>query len=204
MSGYMDVSTFWHAFLPLFVALDGVGLLPLYWGLTRRLSAAQRRQAVGEAVVTALLVALSFLLVSRFVFALMGLAVSDVMIAGGAILIVLCLRELIAPASAPAADRPSPGVVPLGVPLLCGPAVLATVLLVRDQHGWAITLIALLANLAAVWGILRSADWLMDRLGTYGAEVISKIANLILTAYGVMLIRQGLTALLAAHAAEYP
>ena len=188
---------FWHAFLPLFVALDGVGLLPLYWGLARPLSLGQRRQAVGEAVLTAFLVAVGFLLVSRFVFALMGLALADVMIAGGAILIALCLRELLVPESAPAIERPSPGMVPLGVPLLCGPAVLATVLLVRDQLGWTVAIAALLANLAIIWGILRGAGWLMGKLGAYGAEVISKISSLILTAYGVMLIRRGIVGLLA-------
>ena len=193
----MSIDQFWHAFLPLFVALDGVGLLPLYWGLARRLSVPQRRQAVAEAVLTAFLVALGFLLVSRFVLALMGLALSDVMMAGGAILIVLCLRELLLPGPAQAGDHPSPGVVPLGVPLLCGPAVMATLLLVRDQHGWGLALAALILNLALVWAILRGAQWLMDRLGPYGAEVVSKISNLILTAYGVMLIRQGVAALVA-------
>ena len=88
---------FWLAFIPLFVAFDGVGLLPLYWALSHRLTASQRRRAVTEAVMTAAIVAVAFLLVSRFVFSLMGLTVSDVMIAGGLILIVLCLRELLLP-----------------------------------------------------------------------------------------------------------
>ena len=189
---------FWLAFIPLCVAFDGVGLLPFFWTLAERLSPQQRQQAVTEAVITASLVAVTFLLVSKFVFTLMGLAVSDVMMAGGTILIVLCLRELLFSDEPPHRHYPSPGVVPLGVPLLAGPAVLTTVLLVRDRYGWQITLAALLANMAVIWGILRISSWLMRWLGQEGAQIISKISNLILTAFGIMLIRQGIALALKA------
>ena len=187
---------FWYAFIPLCVAFDGVGLLPLFWGLSQRLNPAQRRRAVTEAVLTALLVALGFLLVSPVVFVLMGLELADLMVAGGAILFALSLRDMLFPDKPPRGRYPSPGVVPLGVPLLAGPAVLTAMLLVRQRYGWPVTLTALAANMALIWGILRSSDWLMQRLGTEGAQVISKISSLVLTAFAVMLIRQGLTSFL--------
>lgn len=190
---------FWHAFVPLCVAFDGVGLLPLFWGLSQRLSQAQRRRAATEAVATAFLVAIAFLLVSRAVFSLMGLELADIMVAGGAILFVLSLRDLLLPEKAPRRRYESPGVVPLGVPLLAGPAVLTMVLLVRDRYGLVVTLAALVANMALVWVLLRSSEWLMRKLGRDGAQVISKITSLILTAFGVMLIRKGVSAMLTGH-----
>ncbi len=114
------------------------------------------------------------------------------MVAGGAILIVLCLRELVLTDAPQPSATPNPGVVPLGVPLLAGPAVLTTVLLVRDRYGWFVTVIALFINMALVWLILQGAEALMRRLGKEGAHVISKVFNLILTAFGVMLIRHGI------------
>ena len=182
---------FWHAFIPLFVAFDAIGLLPLFWGLAQRLSPGGRRKAVTEAVGTAFLVAIGFLLVSRFIFALMGLELADVMVAGGIILVVLCLRDLLLPEEFPQRSYPNPGVVPLGVPLLTGPAVLATVLLVRDRYGWPVTIGALIANMVVVWIILRAAARLVQWLGHEGAQVASKIASLVLAAFGVMLIRHG-------------
>ena len=86
--------------------------------------------------------------------------------------------------------------VPLGVPLLAGPAVLTTLLLVRDRDGWWVSLLALIVNLVVVWIILRSSSWLMKRLGREGAQAISKVFSLILTAFGVMLIRHGVAAVL--------
>lgn len=193
----MPIDAFWRAFIPLFVALDGVGLVPVFVALTERLSRAERMRAVGEASLTALLASIGFLAVSASVFALMGLALADIMIAGGLILLVICLRELVLPGEAPRGRYASPGVVPLGVPLLAGPAVLTTVLLVRDQAGWAVTLAALAANLALVWGLLAGAERLMRWLGREGSQLISKIFNLVLTAYGVMLIRRGVLILAA-------
>ena len=187
---------FWYAFIPLFVAFDAVGLLPVFWTLAHRLEPVQRQRAARQAALTALVVAVAFLPLSHFVFKLMGLELADIMIAGGAILIVLCLKELLLDEAPPEGRYSSPGVVPLGVPLLAGPAVLTTVLLVRDQYGWQVTLIALFANMLLVWVMLSASGQLMQRLNREGAQVISKIFNLILTAFGVMLIRQGLTLLL--------
>jgi multiple antibiotic resistance protein len=189
------MAQFWNAFIPLFVAFDGVGLLPLFWALVQHLSVEQQRRAAAEAAGTALLVAVAFLPLSSVVFALMGLELADIMVAGGTILIVLCLRELLLPEKLPEGGYPSPGMVPLGVPLLTGPAVLTTVLLVRDQYGWTVTLLALIANMAVVLVMLRASARLIRRLGREGSQVISKISSLILTAFGVMLIRQGVTAI---------
>lgn len=186
---------FWHTFLPIFVAFDGVGLIPVFWGLTHRLTVAQRRLALSQAIGTALGVAVVFLFISRWVFALMGLQLADVMVAGGVILIVLCLRDLLLPENGLKTQYPSPGVVPLGVPLMTGPAVLTAMLLVRERYGWPATLMSLGINMLVLWAILRGAEGFLQRLGKEGAEVISKIFSLVLTAFGVMLVRQGLTML---------
>ena len=188
---------FWNAFIPLFVALDGIGLLPVFWGLAHRLEPAQRHRAATEAALTALLAAIGFLLVSRFVFALMGLVLADVMVAGGAILIALCLRDLLWSEAVRPDRHPSPGVVPLGVPLLTGPAVLTTVVLVRDRYGWHVTLMSLFLNMLLVWVLLRSSEWFMRRLGREGAEAVSKVFSVVLTAFGVMLIRHGVALMMA-------
>ncbi len=199
------MDSFWHAFIPLLVAFDGVGVLPLFWALANHLEARERQRAASEAVLTALLVAVGFLLVSRFILSLMGLHLSDVMMAGGAILITLSLRDLLFSEELPKGSYANPGMVPLGVPLLTGPAVLTTVLLVRDRYGWALTLVALFANMALIWIILRGASRLMRFLGREGSQVISKIANLVLTAFGVMLIRQAIALIVAPGAqAEGP
>lgn len=186
---------FWLAFIPLFVAFDVLGLLPVYWGLAQGLPGLQRRQAVHQAIVVAFLVALAFLWVSGFVFRAMGIQMSDVLIAGGVILFVLALRDLLRPEKPPYGAAESIGVVPLGVPLIVGPAVLTTMLLTRERFGLWSTVAALSLNILLTWLVLQAADRLMERLGREGAKVISKVSNLVLAAFAVMLVRQGLVGL---------
>ncbi|MBI4435940.1 MAG: MarC family protein, partial [Candidatus Omnitrophica bacterium] len=87
----------WLSFLPLCVAVDALGVVPLYWGLVQELPAAQRRQTVHQAVMVGFVVALVFLWVSEAVFKVMGIQIADVMIAGGVILFALSLNDLLHP-----------------------------------------------------------------------------------------------------------
>jgi multiple antibiotic resistance protein len=189
-----SVDRFWLAFIPLFVAFDAPGLLPLYWALSQGLPAPQRRQAVHNAVLVAFLVALAFLWVSGVVFRFMGIQMADVMIAGGVILFALTLNDLLHPEKAQLGSLEAIGVVPLGVPLIVGPAVLTTVLLSRERYGLWPTVAALSLNVLTTWLVLQGADRLIERIGRDGAKVLSKVFSLVLAAFAVMLVRQGLLA----------
>src|SRR3989338_7946628 len=112
---------FWHAFIPLFVALDGVGLLPIYWAMAHHLSPHQRRRAVTQAVLTAFVVTIGFLFVIRLILEFLGLAGTYWMIAAGTILVVLSLSDLLVPEEEPKPSSERLGVVLLGVQLLAGP-----------------------------------------------------------------------------------
>lgn len=189
----MVAERFWLVFIPLFVAFDVIGLVPVYWALAQGLPSVERRQAVHHAVIVGFLVALGFLWISGFVFQAMGIQMSDLLIAGGAILFVLSLNDLLRPDKTAYGGLEALGVVPFGVPLIVGPAVLTTIVLSRERVGVWATVGALSLNILLVWGALQVADRLMARLGRAGAKVISKVFNLVLAAFAVMLIRQGFT-----------
>jgi multiple antibiotic resistance protein len=93
------------------------------------------------------------------------------------------------------------GAVPIGMPLITGPAVLTTCMLLVEQPGMMIpTLLAVLANVVLVGVVYWFADPICARLGNSGAKVLSKIANLLLAAIAVMMVRKGIFALLASPA----
>jgi len=108
---------------------------------------------------------------------------------------VLALRDLLRPGKAVPNTIEAIGVVPLGVPLIVGPAVLATILLTRHRYGLWPTVGALSLNILVTWILLQMADWFMERIGQQGVKVVSKVSSLVLAAFAVMLIRQGLTTL---------
>ncbi len=186
------MKTFWLCFVPLFVAVDAVGVLPAFLGMTDGLTRERVRRVIGQSVVTAAGVALAFLLIGRGVFRLLGILVQDFMIAGGVLLFVYSLNDLLAVEERRRkVDADSLGVVPLGVPLISGPAVLTTSLLLLNEHGFVPTAAALVVNVALAGAVFASAEFIHRLLGKAGARAASKLASLLLAAIAVMMVRKG-------------
>ena len=184
---------FLEAFIPLFVAIDPVGLAAVYLVLASGVADADRRRITLQAVWTGGGVALLFLFLGRTLFSAIGITVSDFKIAGGLILFVLAGRDLIQPASAePRKLTEDFGVVPLGMPLIAGPAVITTLLIIAPAAGYATTLAALVANLAIVVFTLAYAERLGRILSPTGLRAVSKIVALLLAAIAISMIRNGL------------
>jgi multiple antibiotic resistance protein len=179
------------AFIPLFVAVDPIGLLPVYVALTRGMNRAQRAQVIRQSLATAGGVAVVFVFVGRYIMSVMGITAGDFLIAGGLLLFVLAMIEIVDPKRGVEAMASDVGVVPLGVPFIAGPAVFTTLMLLTTTYGAGPTLIGLALNFVLLVVIFLSADRLMGWLGAGGTKVISKLVALLLAAIGVMLVRRG-------------
>jgi multiple antibiotic resistance protein len=188
------LSKFLLAFIPLFVAIDPVGLAAIFLGLGRNVDRAQRQKIANQATWTGGLVALGFLFLGQSVFKAVGISVSDFQIAGGLILFVIAAKDLLASAAEPEKLPPDFGVVPLGMPLIAGPASITTLLVLAQTQavGLVVTLGALAANLVLVVLALHYSEWLGRKIGETGLRAISKIVSMLLAAIAVSMIRQGL------------
>lgn len=193
------MEAFWLCFVPLFVAVDAIGILPLYLGLTEGLAQSQRRRIIVQSVVTALCVAIGFLLAGQWLFRRLGITANDFMTAGGVLLFAIAMSDMLSADKPPARPDPeSVGAVPLGVPLMVGPAVLATMLLV-DQYGRMATVAATVANILIAGVLLWFSEAIVALLGRTGTRTVSKIASLILAAIAVKMVRTGVLAIVNDH-----
>lgn len=183
---------FWLCFVPLFVAVDAIGVLPMFIGLTEGLGRGAVRRVIWQSLITGTLVALVFVAIGKAVFRLLGITIPDFMIAGGTLLFVLSVRDLVTVEkhSGPI-DPDSLGAVPVGVPLIVGPAVLTTIFLLLDSHGITPTAAAAVVNILIAGALFWFADDLHRLLGKAGAKAVSKLASLLLAAIGVMMVRRG-------------
>ncbi len=183
---------FLQAFIPLFVAIDPIGLAAIFLGLGQGVAPAQRQRIARQATVTGGAVALLFLFLGASIFQALGISGSDFQIAGGLILFMLAARDLITSAAEPEKLPPDFGVVPLGMPLIAGPALIATLLLLARTVGYGVTLAALITNLVLVVLAFAYSEKLGRLIGAMGMRAISKIVSMLLAAIAVSLIRQGL------------
>ncbi len=180
------------SFIPLFVAVDAVGVLPIFVSLTEALEQKARTKVIVQSMLTAAGLAIGFVLVGKLVFRFLGITMGDFMIAGGAILFCPPIIDMVNPTKKRRIPGPELGAVPLGTPLIAGPAVLTTSMLVVSQHGLAPTVIWILANILLAGLVFRLSFILMRFLGEAGTKALSKITSLLLAAIAVMLIRKGL------------
>jgi len=187
---------FFLAFVPLFFAVDAIGILPIFIGLTEGLEGRARATVVWQSVMTALAVAIGFVFFGRSVLDLMGVTVADFAVAGGVLLFMITTVDLVSGQKLARTAGTTIGAVPLGMPLIVGPAVLTTALMLVHVYGWVATLLAVVANVLLAGVVLHSADLLTKLLGRTGSRVASKVSGLILAAIAVMMIRKGLTAII--------
>jgi multiple antibiotic resistance protein len=193
------MNNFWLCFVPLFVAVDALGLLPVFMGLTQGLTHARIRRIIFESVITAMIVALVFLFIGKGILTLLGITVADFMIAGGALLFVLSLSDLItAEKRRLQVDQEEVGAVPLGVPLMVGPGVLTTTILLINQYGLIPTVSATIVNIVIAGMVFWMSGSINRILGRAGTRTISKLSSLILAAIGVMMVRKGIMLLITA------
>jgi multiple antibiotic resistance protein len=181
------------AFIPLFVAIDILGVIPLFLSLTEGMEERRRRVLISQATATAFGVAIVFLFAGKLIFSFIGITVNDFRIGGGIVLLVLAVRDLIFPDDESRnTGHTDIGVVPIGIPLIIGPAVLTTVIILVDTCGYLPTISALIVNLIIVWLAFRQSKRIRSLLSDAGAKGFAKVASLFLAAIAVMMIRVGI------------
>jgi multiple antibiotic resistance protein len=179
-------------FIPLFVAFDALGILPIFVSLTSEMTDPEQKKVVRQSTLTGFLVSLGFLGVGKSVFSLMGISIADFKVAGGILLFILAVVDLIFPERTRTFPKETMGVVPIGIPLIVGPAVLTMLLISVDAYGYFSTIFSLILNLLIVWFVFSQSRRIMRFLKEGGAKGIAKVASLLLAVFAMMMIRTGL------------
>jgi len=180
------------AFIPVFVAIDILGALPVFISLTVDMDAKAKKRLIVEATLTAGAVALVFLVLGKLIFSFLGITENDFRIGGGIVLLVLSVYELLFATDTQRHPGTSVGVVPIGIPLIMGPAALTSIIIVVDNYGYWMSMISLVANLLIVWLVFRHSEFIMRVMGVAGSRAFAKVASLFMAAIAVMMIRVGI------------
>lgn len=194
------------AFIPIFVAIDVIGILPVYINLTDGVYPQPKRRILRQSVATAFLVSLLFLALGKAVFAFLGISISDFKIAGGIILFAIAINDLLFSTQERKSHEVSDetkalqvqqhltiGIVPIGIPLIVGPALLTTIMISLDQYGLWPTISSVVINLLIVYTALHFSPYILRVIGPSGAKGIAKVVTLLLAAIGVMMVRTGIS-----------
>lgn len=180
----------------MFVAIDIIGVTPLFIGYIEGLDKANRKKLLRDAIITAFIVAVAFLLAGKLVLNFLGITIDDFKIAGGIILLVLAITDILSSGERRRDPGSSIGVVPLGIPLIMGPAGLTTIIMLVNNFGYMVTILSIVLNFLIVWLTLANANLFIKIIGEGGAKAFAKVASLFMAAIAVMMIRVGIISII--------
>ncbi|MCM8818554.1 MAG: MarC family protein [Candidatus Omnitrophica bacterium] len=183
---------FLKAFFTLFVAMNVIGILPIFFVITESLSNKEKNKTIIEGVSTAFLITFIFIFLGNWLFKILGIETGDFMIACGIVLLVLSIMILTESYYPKEVKRQRIAVVPLGTPLLAGPGLLTTSIMMSSLYGYQLTAISLLIVSIISGLILFTGAKIYKIIGEEGIKGISKIASLFLAGIGVMIVRKGI------------
>lgn len=189
----MNFNDFLLSFIPLFVAIDIIGTAPIYLALTEQFEKKEKRKLVVQAVITAFILAIVFIATGKVILDFMGITLNDFRIGGGLVLLILSINDLVFAGDETRKPQGTIGIVPLGIPLIMGPAALTTILVILNNNGIVPTILSVFINLIIVFIVLYYAEKLVDLIGESGSKAFAKVASLFLAAIAVMMIRVGIT-----------
>ena len=197
------------AFLPLFVAINIPGILPIYIGMTETFTPDDRRQLLVRALAAALVLAVLMLFAGQVIFDTLGITLNDLRVGGGLILLVIAVTDLAfgdtksrrsgkkedrkRMETAEPVDLP---VVPLGIPLIIGPGAITTILVTDGLYGWEVTLLSIALNMLLVFLTFTFGPAILRVFGPGTSKAVAKVASLFLAAISVAMIRAGVAGML--------
>ena len=187
--------------ITLFLIMDPFGNIPLFLLILKKVPAVRQRTVLVRELLLALFVILIFVFCGPYVMNLIGLKRESVSIAGGIILFLIGVH-MVFPVSEVHSGREyeeEPLLVPLAVPLIAGPSLLA-VLLVFSTAQPDRLFDLLLASLLA-WGatfiVLFSAACLSSVLTRRGLIAIERLMGMVLVALSIQFFLDGIASYLA-------
>jgi len=191
----VDVEALVTSIIMLFIVLDPIGAAPYVASLTSRLGREERVRVITWAVASAGILLLGFAFVGTLLFGVLGIDAGEFKIAAGLMLLVYAAADLFeVPIGfrGDGGDEASLAIFPIATPLLAGPGSVATILYIKDAFGAGVALVSVAVNLAVAYPILLASTAIVSLLGRHGALLIDKFMSLVMVAFAVSIIREGL------------
>ena len=199
-------------FILFFVVIEPISMVPLFGALTRGAEAGYRRRMAFKAVAISAGIFIVFALVGDYLLQALNVSVNAFKIAGGMLLFLLSVDRVFASNSGlrsttvreqdEARHREDISVFPMAFPLIAGPGALATLLLVvsevrGDLAEVGLTLGVVMVVLLITLILLLATTQVMRVLGVTGANVVSRLLGVVLTALAVQYVIDGIRAVVA-------
>lgn len=194
----MDI---WSAVILLFLIMDPVGNVPLYLAVLEGVPPKRRRWVLIRELLAALVILYLFLFLGKYLLQFFLLRQESISIAGALVLLIIAIRMIFPNQRDWLEDLPEgePFIVPLAIPFLAGPSILATLMLLvtNEPHRMWDWSFALFVAWSASAVILLSSTLFYRLLKQRGLIAMQRLMGMLLVAIAVQMFLDGLKTYLA-------
>ncbi len=177
--------------------MDSVGNIPFYITLLKGVDPRRQRYVIMREMLIALFIIILFNFVGDGLMHFLHVTQDTIQIAGGVILFLLCLKMIFPQPHDPRDVVPhdsEPLIVPLAIPLIAGPAVLAAVMIYSQQQTNNLVMIgAIFIAWATSLLILLASSYLKNLLGWRGIVAMERLMGLVMILIAVQMFLGGLS-----------
>jgi len=172
--------------LILFSVIDILGNIPIIIGMKEQ----GKKIRPARATIAAGILMILFLFVGESILKLFGVDIQSFAIAGAFILFIIGMEMVLGIViMKETSETSSTTIVPLAFPLIAGAGTLTTILSLKAEYDTLNITIGIAVNLVLVFLVLRSSDWISQKIGRGGADVLRKVFGIILLAIAIKLFK---------------
>lgn len=183
---------FIEAFVTLLIMVNPIGVIPPYLNLTSDLNRIERRLILKQAMIFAIGIMIVTVFVGKTLLTGLGIDTFALQIAGGILFFKFGYDILNGKTNVPKDE--SPGLVPLGFPLIAGPGSITALIVMTSQYNnfELYAIVAIILVLALTFVIMYFAKAVVKLLGLNATMAVVKIMGLLIISRGIQLILSGL------------
>ncbi len=191
--------TFFSLSFALFLILDPLGNLPVFASILRRYEPKKQYEILLRELLFSLALLILFQFAGEWVLKHLSISIPAVRISGGIILFLIALG-MIFPSLKTSGEKDlsqeEPFIVPLSVPLIAGPSILAVIMAYSPQYPYVFLLGAIAVSWLASFIILILTPLLAKVLKEKIMTACTRLMGLILTFIAINMLLEGLTTFL--------
>ena len=190
------VTYFISTALLLFLVIDPLGNVPLFLSATRHINPARRQWVIARELLIALGIMVAFFFVGSWFLGILHITSPAMAIGGGLILMFIAVKMVFPNASSPLVEdvKGEPLIVPMAVPYVAGPSILATevILVHQSQSQWPLLLLALGSAWLVASIILFCSGFLHRILGDRGITAMERLMGMVLVLIAAQMLLDGM------------
>ena len=180
----------------LFLIMDPLGNLPIVLSILKHLDPKRRRAVLARELFFALGILMLFLFAGKSILNFLHVQPETLSISGGIILFIIAIKMIFPSGGSITglAAGEEPFIVPMAVPMIAGPSVIASLLLLSSQHPD--KLLELSASVLLAWGvtffILMFYSFFHRLLGERGLKAVERLMGLLLIMISTQMLLDGI------------